>query len=412
MEPLILHPKPTGVTRLKRLPLVVGLMIFGALMFYLLMQLAQRQSSAFADKDKQPGAYVPSTLEDSQSLWFEDQKYDQLRPYVNSNSIDGMEEEMSGLQGQGDVEEVRLDNTEKPGDLRSIHAPNHYPHVSSISAKKSDLEALRARYELDEEKNRMEAMRAPMRVPLNQTHSAPSSLLAGNRSLLSGVKENTPLIRAEGAEQGSQSEKETFLNQASEPNHYLPHRKLMPLSAHEVKAGTILPAALITGINSDLPGSVTAQIRENVYDTVTGNEILVPQGTKLIGEYDSRVAYGQDRALVIWSRLIFPDGQSFYLERMQGVDGGGYAGFHDEVDHHYGRIYGSAFLMSLLGAGYELLNKDTDTQEEQDMVAAAIGQQVAQVSSEMIRKNLRIQPTIIIRPGYRFNVLVMKDMIL
>ena len=170
--------------------------------------------------------------------------------------------------------------------------------------------------------------------------------------------------------------------------------------------------ALITGVNSDLPGSVIAQVRENVYDTVTGNYLLIPQGTKLIGGYDSQISFGQDRALVVWNRMIYPDGKSINLENMQGVDVAGYAGFRDKVNHHYFRIYGNALLLSLVGAGYELLKDENDTNNAQEVVADAVGQQLAQVASEMIRKNLNIQPTITIRPGYKFNVLVMKDMIL
>ena len=129
--------------------------------------------------------------------------------------------------------------------------------------------------------------------------------------------------------------------------------KMKPLSPFEVKAGTYITAALETGIDSDLPGSIKAQVSENVYDTVSGNYILIPQGAKIIGQYDSKVSFGQNRALVVWNRIIFPDGSSIDLEKMSGVDISGYAGFSDKLNNHYLKIYGNAVLLSLMGAGYE-----------------------------------------------------------
>jgi len=212
-----------------------------------------------------------------------------------------------------------------------------------------------------------------------------------------------------------QDAKESFLNKETGQEEYLSSFKKAPLSPFELKAGTYIPAALVTGIQSDLPGPIVAQVTANVYDTSSGQYLLIPQGAKLVGEYDSHVSFGQNRALVVWTRLVFPDAATLNLERMQGVDMAGYAGFYDKVDNHYLRIYANAFMLSLVGAGYELLNKtsgSSDSPSAGDTVAANVGQRLADVSSQTMERNLNVQPTIVIRAGYQFNVVVVKDVIL
>ena len=211
---------------------------------------------------------------------------------------------------------------------------------------------------------------------------------------------------------GLQERKEQFLRSNVLPGDYLAYPKDPPISRYELKAGTQIPAILEQGINSDLPGDVSARVRANVYDSVTGNQVLIPQGASLIGRYDSAVDFGKNRVLVIWSRLIFPDGASLNLEKMPGVDIAGYAGFKDKVKHHRLQIYGNAVLLSVVGSGYELLVRDTDEDDAEDVVARSIGQQLADVFAQVTRRNLDRQPTIQIRPGYRFNVLLVKDIIL
>lgn len=170
---------------------------------------------------------------------------------------------------------------------------------------------------------------------------------------------------------------------------------------------------MVTGINSDLPGNVNAQVTENVYDTVTGNYLLIPQGAKLVGEYNSSLSFGQQRVQVVWNRIIFPDGKSIDIEKMQGVDIAGYTGFHDKVDNHYLRIYGNAVLLSLMGAGYDILNKQAEQSTAPgETVAANVGQKLSDVSGQALQKNMDVQPTLIIDPGYKFKIFVMKDMLL
>lgn len=190
-----------------------------------------------------------------------------------------------------------------------------------------------------------------------------------------------------------------------------------PRSPYELRAGFVIPGLLISGINSDLPGQIMAQASQNVYDTATGKYLLIPQGTRMVGEYSSSVSYGQNRVLVAWQRLIFPDGKALDIGSMQGADQGGYAGFKDKVNNHFMRIFGSAFLMSGIVAGVSLsqdqesgVGTGSGQQRASDAMSEALGQQLGQAMTQMLMKNMNIAPTIEIRSGYRFNVIVNKDL--
>ena len=180
-------------------------------------------------------------------------------------------------------------------------------------------------------------------------------------------------------------------------------------------AGSVIPAITASGINSDLPGQFISLVRQNVYDTVSGRHLLIPQGSKLIMLYDSQLSFGQERVLVAAKRIIFPNGQSLNLQGMPGVDTEGFSGFHDEVNNHYMKLFGSSLMLGLISAGFQL-SQPQQTSVLQNpssgqTLAAALGQQLGEVSSQMMQKNLNIQPTLQIRPGYIFNVTVTSDMI-
>lgn len=218
------------------------------------------------------------------------------------------------------------------------------------------------------------------------------------------------------AAENQQLQKRAFLNAPPETDIYLPHRRQDALvMTQEVKAGTVIPGVMITGLNSDLPGKIIGQVREDVYDSATGTQLLIPAGARLFGTYDSNVTYGQGRALVAWERIIYPDGSSITINRMPGADGGGYAGFEDQVNNHYGRIFGSAILLSVFSAGIQLSQPQAQNGENYNssqIIAGALGQQLGQLGMQLAQRNLNIQPTIEIRPGYAFNIVVTKDMIL
>ena len=199
-------------------------------------------------------------------------------------------------------------------------------------------------------------------------------------------------------------------------NDWSSHSKTELPKPYELKTGFVISGVMITGINSDLPSQIIGQVSENVYDTATGRHLLIPQGTKLIGAYSSGVKYGQERVLIAWNRLVFPDGRSKDIGSMAGVDSAGYAGFEDKVNHHFFRVFGSALLMSVITAGVELSQDDGNgsldgKKTASDALSEALGQQLGQAAAQMISKNLNIAPTIEIRPGYRFNIMVSKDLV-
>ena len=194
----------------------------------------------------------------------------------------------------------------------------------------------------------------------------------------------------------------------------LDSRAEAPRSPYELRAGFIVPAVLISGVNSDLPGQIVAQVSQDVFDTATGKWRLIPQGSRLVGQYSSDIAYGQSRVLVAWQRIVFPDGKAMDIGSMPGADSAGYAGFRDQVNNHYFRLFSSAFLMSGITAGIAMSQPQTlslgTRQSASSAMSEALGQQLGQVTAQLIARNMNIAPTLEIRPGYRFNVIVTKDL--
>jgi type IV secretory pathway VirB10-like protein len=192
---------------------------------------------------------------------------------------------------------------------------------------------------------------------------------------------------------------------------YNPHQLETPRSPYQVMAGGVIAASLITGLNSDLPGLVIAQVTENVFDSATGRFLLIPQGSRLIGSYDSVVAFGQRRALLVWQRIILPDGASLQLDNLPATDAAGYAGLADQVDFHTWRLLKGVALSTLLGVGTELSLGD----DESDLVRAirqSTQQSASQAGQQIVGKQLDVQPTLRVRPGWPLRVIVHKDLIL
>ncbi len=222
------------------------------------------------------------------------------------------------------------------------------------------------------------------------------------------------------ADLNRQAEKAAFIAERdpkSAAQNTLAASRESPRTPYELRAGAIIPAIMIGGVNSDLPGQLLAQVSENVYDTATGRLILIPQGSKLIGTYASAITTGQERVLVAWTRVVFPDASSLDLGKMPGADASGYAGLTDEVNNHFWKIWSNALLLSAFSAGIQLSqgyggNNQTSGLNATQTVAASTGQQMGQLGQEIARRNLQIQPTLEIRPGYRFIVQVTKDILL
>ena len=208
-----------------------------------------------------------------------------------------------------------------------------------------------------------------------------------------------------------QDRKTAFLNASTDKRTVSPDRLDAKASPYVVQAGTVIPAALITGIRSDLPGQITAQVTEAVYDSPTGQYLLIPQGAKLIGQYDSSVAFGQSRILLVWTRIIMPDGTSIVLERQPGADTQGYAGLEDEVDNHWGMLFKAAVLSTLLSVGAEA----GTSQNENNLVQAirsGASNSISQTGQQIVQRQLNIQPTLTIRPGFPVRVIVTRDLVL
>lgn len=217
-----------------------------------------------------------------------------------------------------------------------------------------------------------------------------------------------------GQQPDDQAKKQEFLAGARQIEApYLAATRQAARSAYELKTGTIIPGVMISGINSDLPGEVSAMVTDNVYDTASGRHLLIPAWTKIFGKYDSDVAYGQNRALVVWTRLIYPDGSTLELGGMQGSDSSGFSGFKDKTDNHYGRLIGFSVLSSLMSAGLQLSQPQETGPNGQptnrQIVAGSIGQELSQLGVEVTRRNLNVQPTIRIRNGYKFTITVNRD---
>jgi type IV secretion system protein VirB10 len=214
--------------------------------------------------------------------------------------------------------------------------------------------------------------------------------------------------------QSGQDRKLAFLNASVDRWTTSPDHVAAPASSYVVQAGNVIPAALLTGIRSDLPGQITAQVTENVYDSPTGRFLLVPQGTRLIGNYDSQVAFGQSRVLLVWTRLIMPNGRSIVLERQPGSDTAGYAGLEDGVDNHWGALFKAALLSTLLGVGSEL-GSGSDSGNNGDIIQAlrrGSSESANQIGQKIVQRNLNIQPTLTIRPGFPVRVIVNRDLVL
>jgi type IV secretory pathway VirB10-like protein len=215
----------------------------------------------------------------------------------------------------------------------------------------------------------------------------------------------------QSSDQNMQDQKLAFLNGPSDAPTVSAERLTPAASPYIIQAGSVIPAALITGIESDLPGQITAQVTENVYDSPTGQYLLIPQGARLIGEYNSEVAYAQTRIQLIWTRLIMPDGKSVVLDNQPGADTQGYSGLQDGVNNHWGALFEAALLSTFLSVGAEA---GTSNQENNLIQAIRSGasDSINQAGQQVVERELNIQPTLTIRPGFPVLVIVNRDLVL
>jgi len=262
---------------------------------------------------------------------------------------------------------------------------------------------------VDEAEQRRRAEEEAARLSTVFFQSRQGSTAAATPGAMPGLAGFDPGNAAAG-QPTAQDRQLAFLNAAADRRTVTPDRVTPPASPFVLQAGAVISAALITGIRSNLPGQITAQVTENIYDSPTGSILLVPQGTRLIGQYDNSVQFGQRRVLLVWNRLIMPNGRSIVLERQPGADTQGYAGLEDGVDYHWWDLAKAAALSTLLGVGAELATDDNDRL----IRAIRDGAQdtINQAGQQIVQRQLQVAPTLTIRPGFPVRVIVTKDLVL
>jgi len=277
-----------------------------------------------------------------------------------------------------------------PGDLGKpiVNAGAPVPPVSPNPLAQEQEAALKSQLFIETNYQQLEGVIAPAASASNSSASA-----------------------AGAANSSSKDHKLAFLDGPVDRRTVSPDRVEPPASPYVLQAGSVIAAALITGIRSDLPGEVTAQVTEDVYDSPTGKALLIPQGARLVGQYDAQVAFGQSRVLLVWTRLIMPNGRSVVLERQPAADAEGYAGLEDEVDNHWGMLFKAAILSTLLSVGSEAGTSNSENNLAQAIRQGA-SQSFSQVGEQVVGRSLNIQPTITIRPGFPVRVMVTHDLVL
>jgi type IV secretion system protein VirB10 len=288
-----------------------------------------------------------------------------------------------------------------PGDLgRPILA------AQGQGASSAELDAGEQRIVQENEAARVSHLFASTNV--RQAQASATTSTANSASNVAGSDTKPPLDP--DSLQNMQDRKLAFVNAPADKRTVSSDRLEGLPSRYVVQAGAVIPAALITGIRSDLPGEITAQVTENVYDSPTGRYLLVPQGARLIGQYDSQISFGQSRVLLVWNRIIMPNGKSIVLERQSGADGQGYAGLEDGVDYHWGNLIQAVAISTLLGISSELVLNSNNSLVQ----ALRTGSQdtVNQTGQQLVRRQLNVQPTLTIRSGFPVRVIVNRDLML
>lgn len=272
--------------------------------------------------------------------------------------------------------------------------------------------AARAAQEAETERQRLAAEQRAARqssVMLQLANGGSKSTLISPSVGQQGQVAEAPVSLAPDADDPGRTN--NLVGRANHGSHVNPHRLEVPVSPWTLQAGSVIAGSLITGLNSDLPGIVTAQVTENAYDSVTGRTMLIPQGSRLIGSYDSVVAFGQSRALVMWQRIILPDGASIRIDNAPASDTEGYAGLSDRIDRHTWQLLKGVALSTLLGVGTEL-GWDSSESDLVRAIRESAQQNGARAGEQLVARNLDVQPTLKIRPGWPLRIVVHKDLVL
>ncbi|KAA1183904.1 conjugal transfer protein TrbI [Rhizobium tropici] len=407
-----------GMRRLNRLPIIVAIIVIALFIAFVVIGLSWRGISFNRDNGIEGASNTPATSFG-----------DQLKRGVTDGII-GEPAERESFQPTPATEQ-KIEKQEPVIDRRSTEQPDRQPSLESGAEWKARLKQEQdEQYIREAQRQRMARLQAqataldsPLKVDISDVEKTENATDSSRQNSTAAPNSASDLyatamksgLMGQNVDQNGQTSKEDFLNQDIKALGYLPNKIVPQMSPYELKRGSIIPATLITGLNSDLPGRITAQISQNVYDSATGYRLLVPQGAKLFGRYDSKVSFGQERVLVVWTDLIFPNGSTLQIGGMAGTDAEGYGGFADKVDRHLWRSFGSAALIALIGTGIDMSMPQSSTLETQETASDAARRNFAEsfgrVAEQTISKNLNVQPTIQIRPGYKFNVLVDQDIV-
>jgi len=321
---------------------------------------------------------------------------------------------------------VRRDAPSLPAGVPSLQTVSADPRVEAERVETERLARMEGqareapvffRLQLKSPSQAMQTVHLPSDdLPLAEMSDGGAGLLArGARQ----APDRTTVLDATGAEAQlsdtavDPQRKLAFLKSAPAAGITNPHRLQTPVSPYQLMAGTVFAASLITGLNSDLPGFVIAQVTENIFDSVSGRFLLIPQGARLVGTYDNAVSFGQERALVVWQRLILPDGSSIVIDNLPATDSGGYAGIAGEVDTHTRKLFDGVLLSTVLSVGSALAFGSTNG--ESDIVRTlreSTGQTTNRTGQRLVEKDLNVQPTLTVRPGWPLRVIVHKDIVL
>lgn len=371
---LRLRPEPSPVTRLSRkvlatLAVIATLAILGALVFALQSRGPRQETT---------------------ELYSTDHK-------TTTDELEKLPKDYSGLPQAPPPRPIPQLGPPLPGDLgRPI-----------LNAQGGAPSADEQRIAQEDEAARVSKVFATTNVRQESPATPPPMTSGGVAGQPQAADSKPPLDP--GSLQNMQDRKLAFLNAETDKRTVSSDRLARPASRYIVQAGSVIPAALITGIRSDLPGEITAQVTENVYDSPSGKFLLIPQGARLIGQYDSQISFGQSRVLLVWTRIIMPNGTSIVLEHQPGADRAGYAGLEDDVDYHWGNLAKAAAISTLLGVASELVLNSNNSIVQALRTGAE--NTVNQTGQTLVSRQLNVQPTLTIRPGFPVRVVVNRDLV-
>ncbi|PIM78948.1 TrbI/VirB10 family protein [Fusobacterium pseudoperiodonticum] len=324
----------------------------------------------------------------------------------NSNVDENESSKLDNPQyGDDEMQDLTYDKSTSPEDEEDYNIP-----VTEEDEEEKEAVDQKSAEEIERE-NKIKQLEAEADAALR----SPTTITIATRPQVQQTDDKILLAQGNKAVQdydgNRQESKRNFLMNEQAQKYYQSNFMIEQLSEFEIKAGDFIPAILQTGINSDLPSkTIVAIVSENVRDTIRGKHILIPQGTKIIGVYDSSITFGQERLLIIWQRLIFPNGKTIGLDNMQGVDLSGKAGITGDVNNHFSTLLKGVILSSIMGSAGAIV-----TERKNDWRGAAAegaGEQIVTIGDNFAERALSRQPTITIEPGTRFNIIVHSDLIL